>query len=34
MFGSFRPIQEFLTLEFGDVTISGKGLQIFTYARH
>ena len=33
LFGVLRPTREFFT-HFWDVTITGKGLQILTYARH
>ena len=32
LFVVFRPTREFFT--HGDVTITGEGLQILTYARH
>ena len=30
----FRPTWEFFTHSYTDVTITGEGLQILTYARH
>ena len=33
LFGVFRPTREFF-YSYGEVTITGKGLQILTYTRH